>query len=1027
MGNMRLVPVFLCFLVFTSRGVVADVSVRVKVTCDVAVSCADGGAYVALVAPDNAIRNPAGEAVATAHGAELVVPPGPYLFVTFARGHAMTFERFTITGPDVQEINRHLKRNQVLTGTVLDVHDRPVPDAIVARAGLDAPAAISELSPLGMSTLRENGFTRTDARGRWSLESPGFPKIPLTVYAPGYAVAFISTEKRSPDDSVLPAVAIEKACHLTVAMDRTDDEILIIPRFRAPVPFSGDWLDRSRARAATTRAVEWPSLATGTYDLYAVNTNPRKFQKPEKLATIHLDSPGAEARVKVSLPQPRSAKASYLKLLLPRVADTASLRAYAEVNGDVPVEITFAEEDAIGGRVVYLDTTTAPERTYLTTSREIFLPRSGAGTGRALSVQTLQRGTLSFRLVGPEGTELPAVVYGAFSMCAKDEPVRSMSFAVSKTGTVEMAVPAACRAALIETGDFAPVAATFALKPMERHALGEFRLSRSAHAEVHVYRQPSGVIANDVLVHARLQRSSTFIVMRPARTDANGVAQISGLPPDEDLIIEAYKEGSKLKGSVLLRLEPGQTTVVDRLEIPEPGSLWITTGLDDDFLKSFPSASLFALRLNRTRTDEGQPPDTRDVRLESSKSTVELSDLVPGSWGVQLLVRVDGSVQTIDVDPVEIQSGKLEEAERTAKPAVIEGVVLARQQGIEALIEVRDWPPGKDAVSRSYQSKSDGSFRLVLPRGGTYEIDVREKIPDAPRIVMGQKELTPGRLLELLLPGNAVVVTTMNDGKAASNTQVVLKRRAYAENGGVSQLTMQGRTNEQGQALFEAVLDGPWIVEASLNPDLPVTQGNLTVDRALEVTNITLHLDEAARLEGRVVTASGALARNGAVDCVYVSQDLVVRSARSLILPDGTYTMKFAKPTPETLSCGVTTGDGAILPFRAKPGTRFDLFLPQETGALRISDFGTMVVADRFWLIADDHLFDLTWAARAMGSRWAPLVLSRVPTGRWRLVRAPSPDLLAVVQRRQGIDVVSDLQIASGKSHETNILPSQVP
>lgn len=1022
MPNARLVPMFLCVLALLSGSVAADVSVRVNVSCE---DCADGSAYVALVAADDVTRRPADEAVAMAGSAELVVPAGPYLLVAVAGGHAMAFEPHAIAGPGVQQLNVHLQKNSVLTGTVVDAEGRPVANAVVARAGLDAPSAISELSPAGMSALRENGSTRTDEGGRWSLPSPSLTKIPLTVHAPGYATAWISLEKRASTDTALPPVALEKACRLTVEMDRMDEEMLVIPRSRASSPFPAEWLDRSRARTATAPVLEWPSLAAGVYDLYAVNTNPLKFQKPEKLTTVHLESAGQQARVKVSLPQPRPAKTAYVRLLLPRIADTASMKAWAETS--VPAEIAFTEEDAVGGRVVYLDTAAAPERTYLTTSHQIFLPRSGSRAG-ALGVQMLPRGTLSFRLVAPAGTKLPTAVRGAFSACAKDEPARPMSFAVSNNGAVEMAVPAACRVAVIETGDFAPVAASFAVKPMEKRALRDFRLSRSARAEVHVVRQPGGARAEGMMVRARVKRGGTFIALPPVKTDAGGVAQLAGLPPDEDLVIEAFKEGSELKGSVLVRLEPGQSAVVDPLEIPEPGSLWLTAGLDDEFLKSFPSASLFAVRLERTKTDEKQPPDTRDLRLQSNKSTVELAELVPGTWGVQLLVRVDGVVQNLDVDPVEIQAGRIEEAERTAKPAIVEGVVLARHQGVEAFIDVRDWPAGPATTSRAFASKSDGSFRLVLPREGTYDIDVRRKVPeDAPGIVLGTRELVPGRRLELVLPANGVVVTTMAGGKPAPNTQILLKRRAYAENGGVSQLTMQGRTNEEGQAFFDAVLDGPWIVEASVSPELPVTQGNLTVDPAVEVTSITLHLDETARLEGSVFTAGGGLARSGAVDCVYVGQDLVVRSARSPILADGTYTMKFAKPAPENLNCGVTTADGAILPFRAKPGTRFDLFLPQDTGMLRISDFGTMVVADRFWLVADDQLFDLTWAARAVGSRWAPLVLSRVPAGRWRLVRAPSPDLLAVVQRRQGIDVLSDLQIASGGSHETSILPPQAP
>jgi hypothetical protein len=79
-------------------------------------------------------------------------------------------------------------------------------------------------------------------------------------------------------------------------------------------------------------------------------------------------------------------------------------------------------------------------------------------------------------------------------------------------------------------------------------------------------------------------------------------------------------------------------------------------------------------------------------------------------------------------------------------------------------------------------------------------------------------------------------------------------------------------------------------------------------------------------------------------------------------------------------SCGVTSPDGAILPFRAKPVT-LDLLMPLETGALKISDFGKMIVADRFWLVTGDQIFDLTWAGHepweAAGCRWSCLAFPR--------------------------------------------------
>jgi 5-hydroxyisourate hydrolase-like protein (transthyretin family) len=1027
MHNIRLLDGLLCALTLCAGNVMADVSVRVMLFCDGAAELCSEGAYVALVAPDSVPRKPAAEAIASAGGAELVVPNGPYVLITHAPGYEMTFEPYAITEYHAKQITVHLHKNQVMTGTVTDTTGRPVPNAVVARAGLDAPATIRELSSLGTSAIRAVASTRTNNDGRWSVEVSNNNRVPLTVHAPGYATAWIFAEQRSGERDIEP-VALQKASPLTVEVDRTDEDILVIPRPRTNSSTRGDWLDRAYAKTAASAALQWTSLPAGAYDVWAVNTNPRKFQKPVRLTSVQLAASGEETRVKVALPRAVPAKTAYLKLLLPRSADPGSLKAWAEATADnAPLEIAFADEDAMGGRVVYLDTAAAPERTYLTTARELLLPRSGGRIGESLRVQPLPRGTLSFQLTAPSGTKLPAFVRGTFSQCQHDEPRRALSFGVSRNGGVDMAAPAGCRTAMIEAGDFAPLAAAFNMKPAETRSLGAFRLSRSAGAEVHVFRQPSGEPATDVLVRALVRRGSEFVPLRPVKTDDSGVAQLAALPPEEDLVIEAYEEGSELKGSTVVRLEPAESAIVDRLEIPEAASLSVTASLDDEFVRSFPSSSLFALRLIRMQKETDRPPDTRDLRLQSNKSTVEFSHLAPGEWSIQLLVEIDKSLQTIDTEPVELASGERADVRRTAKPVVIEGVVRLRQQGIEALVEVRDFPPGATTIARPFPSQGDGSFRMVLPREGTYDIDVRRKIPDAPRIVLGQRELHGGRRLELSLPANAVIVTTLTGGEPAPDTQVTLKRRSYGGDGSVSQLTMHGRTNQQGEAIFDSVLDGPWIVEAWVNAEEPVTQGNVTVDPLSGITDITLHLDEAARLEGYIFAAGGGVVRSGAVDCVYVAADMVVRSARSPIRRDGSYSMKFAKPVPENLSCGVSTADGAILPFRAKPGTQFDLFMPQETGALTISDFGKTIVADRFWLVGDDQLFDLTWVARATGSRWMPLFLARVPAGRWRLVRAPSPDLLAVVQSWQGIDVVSELQIAPGTRHETNILPSHAP
>jgi hypothetical protein len=1015
----------------SARTAWGNVIVRISLSCsdDAPAPCKIEQPYLALVPPDSIPRRPAAEAIGASNTAELSVPAGAYVLVAFARGFNLTFQPENVFGPDAQDVKVVLRPTVVISGSVTDEAGRPLPNAVIARPGLDAPAGMGEFSPMGMSVLRSIYSTRTDEAGKWSLESPTRTKAPLLVSADGFAAAWIAPEKPTTANTVMPPLALKKAGSLKLTLDAIDAGAVVFlrPKERPPVPL--DWLDRTWAKAATARVLEWSFLPAGQYDVYTGNPNPLNFQLPARVATVDVPVEGAEA--KISLPPPSRERESFIKLLLPLATDLSSLKAYAESAGSAPAEVAAAAEEAMAGRVIYLDTSVAASRVYLVTTRELLLPREGQSMGRALSsVQRLPRATVTYRLVAPAGAKLPGFVRSASSDCTGDEP-RAISVAVSKSGQVEVPLAAPCHTMVTATGDFAPLASAFVLRPGETRSLGDLKLSRSASAEVHVRRKPSGAPATDVLVRARVPRGSAFVSLPAVATDANGVARLPSLPAGEPLLFEAYKEGSPLRGTANLTLEPGASAVIDPLEIPEPGSLSITGTLDEDFAKAFPTASLFAVHMTRQQTEENRPPDVRDVKLAANGETAHLTELNPGSWRTQFVVRLaEGGLHTIDVNPVTIAPGEHREEKRLVKPVVVDGIVLENKRGISALVEVRDGAPGPDSLTRPFQSKDDGTFRAILGHEGTYDVDVRRERPGLPagiKIALGGKEFVGGRPLELVLPMNAVVVHALTNDTPVPNVRVLLKRRSYADDGSVSQMSVATITDERGLATFDEVLDGPWDAEAARDAESPVAQTRFVVDPSLGgVTEVTLQLEETARLEGHIYAGSGIPA-TGAVDCLYVSPDRVVHSARAAISPDGSYSVKFSKPAPEDLTCGVSTMDGAILPFRAKPGSHYNLFLPPETGALTIKDFGKLVVADRFWLVQDDQLFDLTWAARTMGSRWAPLSLPHVPVGHWRIVRSASPDLLPLLQARQGIAIVPDVLVNPSTPVAANILSPQTP
>ncbi|MGK2857862.1 MAG: hypothetical protein ACSLFQ_11710 [Thermoanaerobaculia bacterium] len=959
-----------------------------------------GPTYAALVRPDGPWRQPSAEGVTKSGSLDLVVSPGDYVLIASAPGYQLYIDKVTVAegGPGLFEVE--LTPAVRISGSIGDEQGAPIAGARVMtnRAAVARPFGM--FSDLGWDYIGNQETTGVDASGLWSLEVSGDGKTPLLVEARGFAPAWLST----PDVTAAGSkTTLRQGGQLKVLLDRADDAVVVVavPRDESAAGSIPPELQRwVWSRQALTRELRWDSLPAGEYRLVAAYPDPTRFGSDIELARDVQVAAGATASVETKLPPTPPPAEAIVRFFAPLSADPAGLRAFVKDGLRAVREARLALEPVVRGRSIYVEGAMPSGDVYLTTPSYLILPAATAAvTPGSSTLVSFPSATVRARLMTKQSRDLPPAAEVRFRSCVK-EMQSAVRVALGKRGEVTIPWPSMCQAAVLEVDGFASVALTASVSQGQERSLGEIELANPASVHVRVVYEPSGRPAAHAIVRVSVLRGpATNVVLVEKSSDDNGLLELPSLPSGEEIMFEARDAVTNLAGIERRWLEPGELTTLDPLGIPEPASLTITPSIDGGFLLLYPDTTIQGISLRPLDGRDHGEPRSMDLMPGSNETT--FTSLYPSEWTPFVLVRVNDSVHVFELDPQKLESGDMRRIAPQIKPFVFDGLLTAGGRPVAAQLMIKN-TSGDAKFGRSLRTRDDGTFQIVLPSRGIYEVEVMRQVDGQMRgTPLGEHSFDdPAQLVRLEMPTGRieVQVTRRSDRSPIERAQVTAAGRRNRSIGGVQQLRVSSRSNSTGFAILEEVLEGVWTIQARDQAG-NAAEATARVSRDA-TTKVTLSLDAEATAEGRLLELSGSPAAGASLQCLAMGADSLPRDFATETDVVGIFRIPIPRPEPRILFCGATTREGSVVPFILSPGgSTQDLVVPTASGRLLIEGWSAGDLATYWLLGSDSRLFNLSWArSRRSGTA---LDILRLPSDSWRIVRANS--VQAWIQLARGL------------------------
>lgn len=1011
LGRTVMPAVFLLFSMTLAAAPAADVAVRIEVRATGGLAFTDP-VYVALVSADQAPGHPTREMVSMLPAVDLKVPPGPYGVMVASPGFLVEYRDARFGPKERNALMVELRRAPPLNGTVADSEGHPVAGARVVYASAAGAPTMSDMTPTAVQFLGQSLRTTTDENGAWHLVAL---RLPLLVEASGHAPAWAMINPALPARSLDMFVAKGASLHLT--LDRADPAVVVsavavgVKDEKWHVPERVQ--PRIWGRQASSSSINWDALPPGKYRIVASYPDPERFSHPVEIAQATL-AEGDSRSAHATLPQTPPKSSTFQRFLIPSKTDVSELRAF--IRGSNELQATrWGMVDALAGKVVYIETSAAPSDAILMTPAELFSAPPDAPPGVAVTALPIPRGEGRLRVIASDGVKLPPFANVTYGSCANHEQLK-LPVAVGRDGVIVLPLLVPCKVLTLAFNGAGAVAVPVSIAPSEQKWLGEFNLAAASSAEVHATFAHAPAAGAHLL--ALVVRGREKITLAEADADQHGVGILRGLPPGE-VTIEARFAKSQLAGSATLTIQTGQPAVVDPLEIPEPASIVVNAEFDPQFRAEYPNATLKGIVIERESTE--RPNEARSMELAGGKQEASFDDVTPGRWHVKAWVTVDDMTQPIEVETVDVGPGDAKHVDAHVKPLVFRGQVVSHGQGVSSDVGIGD-PPGPNAHRRDVHSTSDGHFKTLLQANGYYRVTVwRRGEPEG--VDIGEvlfDASSPEVRIEL--PEGTLAVHVRSANTAVASVPVVATMRGSSSDG-VTKVTRRGVTDANGSVSFENLQMGSWTVEAR-DPQSGRTGEKAATISSKSAAEVTVELADPHLFKGVVLDERGAFASGASVDCVYGGPGGILYMQHADANDGGEFSMKIAEPLPASLDCGVATAGGAIGAFVTGVNDNVELALTPAAGSVTIVDWGEKVIPDRFWLASTDgRVFNLSWAAKKFGKLWSPLTITRLPAGRWNVVRVDSGNALAAIARGAALTLpaAAEIRVSAGESANVHV------
>ncbi|MFZ2490284.1 MAG: hypothetical protein WA208_02255, partial [Thermoanaerobaculia bacterium] len=354
----------------------------------------------------------------------------------------------------------------------------------------------------------------------------------------------------------------------------------------------------------------------------------------------------------------------------------------------------------------------------------------------------------------------------SFSQCAGGRrPAYRLQPAASR---IELAVPSACGAMHLTPTPYRLHTIAYRLASGAQRDLGELRLVSGTTLLVQtVAADPQAPLPGRVIT-IRSSGDSSDIVGQ-ATTSADGAARVTGLPLNEPLVLEAFEPVTNSRGRTDLLLGVAEHAAV-RVELLPPSTVRLKVRLSPAFRTTDPKAVIEEVTLLSSLASE----HPLQARMTGSEARV---DRVPaGLWVASALVRTgDGALYPIRAGELKVEPSQNIERELEVEPLVFRGRVLRRNEPVSGDLSLADAKqPG--AIRRTVRVAPDGSFSVLLPSAGMYDVEVTPA--GEAKIRLGWLRFDdPAHPKTIAIPSGAIRCVALSaSGERQAGTTIVLKQ-----------------------------------------------------------------------------------------------------------------------------------------------------------------------------------------------------------------------------------------------------------
>ncbi|HEX6159963.1 MAG TPA: hypothetical protein VF111_07340 [Thermoanaerobaculia bacterium] len=930
--------------------------------------------YVALYAPDDAWTRPSFETVSDTGAVTVTLPAGSYQMIAGARGFDLGGRTIDVAPGSRVALTVPLTPAAITrTGTVNDTAGRPI-------AGARITLVRSPASDLARQHLGSEWTTTSDENGWWSLLVPSDFVLPLLIEARGFGP---SMQTSRPADAATPLdVVLTAGGSLRVELDRVDADWMLT------LPDKGEAFDRR----ATSRIVEWEGLEPGPYRVRLRPRDPARLVSQEVTASV---TAGGRAALQMRVPTTTGSRATTLFLPRRQPRELSGLRAWSSVQ-----QVTSATEAASGGTLLHIDAPSAAG-VFATTKTELIIPAARAATVHA-------RGDAKLRVLSAtEGVAVPASGHAIYADCPQDRRI-TLPLQVAHGGAITVPAPVDCRTLIVALPPLERVAIPIRVAKGETQWLGEHALSAGAEADVRVAWEPSGRPAAAALVRVVQRVDDRDTAVAEAVADADGKVTLTGLPADEEIIIEAQSDETSTVGTSTVTIAAATRAVIDPLPLPEPAKLTIRPRLAAQYRELDPAAEIMAMSIERHRRTAKSP--ARNDGLDE-RGAVVFENLQPGRWLVRAIVRSSEAGQPVDVGEVELKPGEEREIEPEIAPLVFRARLVAGGSVRGWSLAVAD-PRGWNAIRRRFQTQENGVFRVVLGKAGLYRVTAHT---GSHEIDLGDVSFTdPAREIELVVPQGSLLTTVRREGRPVASVDVTLRLRQESRTDALHELTMRGRTDGEGVARFSGLREGRWLARAS-TAERESAEATVLVARDTE-SRVTLDLSSSGAVEGVVRDPAGRVVARARVDCLSSTAHGPWSQSTETDV-EGRFTFEMTS-VPPLLRCSVTSRQGVVGAYLVRPTATVDLTLGPAGAPLRIVDWGEQIAGRDVWLVAaDGRVVNLAAVAAKVGGSRTPALIPQFPVGSWKVLRARTfGDWSAIANGMAGsAELIEEVRLEPGR------------